>query len=124
MNILAYGTLREGDYNYARMQNYFGKDSIKKIGEIILPNYKMYNLGSYPCIVESDDENDKVVFDKLEVSDECFNAIRSMELGAGYTEKQINLQLDDYRLYIFTDISLDYSDIFYPRILSGDWFNK
>jgi gamma-glutamylcyclotransferase (GGCT)/AIG2-like uncharacterized protein YtfP len=118
----AYGTLRKNGYNYERMQNYFGDDCINKIDEIVLPNFKMYNLGFYPCITASTDDTDIVKFDVLEVNEECYKFINMMELGAGYTEISVNTeQHGDLLVYVVPE---KYVNKKTPQIMSGDWFNK
>lgn len=110
--LLVYGTLREGDYNFKRVQNLFGKDSIIKIDEKTLSGYAMFDLGAYPGLNKTDNEEHKVLFDVVEVTDEAFNFIQSMEIGAGYSP----LEVDDAILYIY---NINYAEN--KRIVSGDW---
>lgn len=122
IKILAYGTLRENDYNFKRMQSYFGNDCIKKVDELVLPYFKMYNLGFYPCITASKNSNDIVKFDVLEITKECHDFINRMEIGAGYTEISVNTeQHGDLLVYVVPE---KYIDKRTPVIESGDWFNK
>ena len=118
--ILGYGTLRSGDYNFERMQGYFGEESIKKIGEVTLPNFKMYDLGHYPTIIATVEPDNQVVFDILEVNHPCYNFIVQMERGAGYQEIQVNVDgYGDCYVYIYLK---DFINDKTPVIKSGDWF--
>lgn len=110
--LLVYGSLREGDYNFDRIKSYFGEDSIKKIGEKTLTGYSIFNLGSYPGLNKTNNEEHSVLFDIVEVKDNAYEFIQGMELGAGYTEEK----LDDYIFYVY-DHKFDEKD----RIISGDW---
>jgi|688.fasta_scaffold771024_2 gamma-glutamylcyclotransferase (GGCT)/AIG2-like uncharacterized protein YtfP len=110
--ILVYGSLREGDYNFERVKNLFGEDSIKKIGEKTLSGFAIFDLGHYPGLNETGNEDHKVLFDVLEVNEKAFNFIQRMELGAGYNEKMV----DDLTMYVY-NYTLDPN----TRVLSGDW---
>jgi gamma-glutamylcyclotransferase (GGCT)/AIG2-like uncharacterized protein YtfP len=114
VKILAYGTLREGDYNFDRMASAFGVDSIKKVGETELSGYKMHDLGFYPAIKEGT-ETDKIKCDILEVNEQTARAIDYMESGAGYKTVETDLG----KIYVFEGNLSNR-----PIITSGDWFNK
>ena len=120
MRILAYGTLREGDYNFTRMQDNFGLDAIKKVGEIVLPYFKMYDLKWYPTIIATSDEKDTVTFDVLDVTEECYRFINAMELGAGY--KEIAVETQEYGKCLVYVYLKHYLNERTPVIESGDWF--
>lgn len=113
--ILAYGTLREHDYNFERIKQTFGKTSIVKLEELRLPGFKMYNLGFYPAVRESENTEDYIHVDLLEVSDEAAEAINTMEFGAGYKIKDV----EGARLYIY-GYALPSSCL----IKSGNWFDR
>lgn len=115
--VLAYGTLREGDYNFERIQLAFGTDSIKKVGQTKVQNFKMHSLGPYPAIVQS--EGEEIVCDLLEVNEKAFNFIEAMEKGAGYDSVEVDVDGNKHTIYTHTsDLSR------YPVIKTGDWFNK
>lgn len=117
--ILVYGTLRQGDYNFDRIAHAFGSDSIKKVGEASIPNYKLFNLGFYPGINKSDNENDVIVCDVLEVNDQAKRFIDGMEFGAGYKIANVNLNGENHEIYEYKRELNENS-----RIKSGDWFKK
>lgn len=117
--ILVYGTLRQGDYNFERIANAFGSDSIKKVGEANVKNYKLFNLGFYPAVNKSDNEDDVIVCDVLEVSNDAKNFIDRMEFGAGYKLENVNLDGKDHAIYEYkSELSEGL------RIKSGNWFKK
>lgn len=113
--ILAYGSLREGDYNFQRILDTFGKGSIRKVEQLVLPKFKMYNLGFYPAVRESNNTEDNIHVDVLEVSDKAAEAIDTMELGAGYTIKEV----EGARLYVYGYQLPDNC-----QIKSGNWFDR
>lgn len=79
-----YGSLRPGMYNFQRF-TYHYENEIKHLKTITLPSFNLFDLPfGYPAIKKSENENDKVVFDILEVSENCYKDINRMEIGAGY----------------------------------------
>lgn len=117
MKILAYGTLRKHDYNFSRIKEQFGEDSIKYIEDIEIPGFKMVNLGFYPAVTSVEDQNSKIKCEVLEVSSEAAGFIDTMEWGAGYQRKEI----DGARIYT---MDLSPEEIQSMLIPSGDWKNK
>lgn len=82
--VLFYGSLRKGEYNYNYFLRIFGEDNFKYIKTKTIKGFKLYSLGAYPMVIQTNDINDKLVVDEFEVSDEAYSSINSMELGAGY----------------------------------------
>ena len=76
-NIFIYGSIRKGNYNHSR----FGFDKKTKfLGEDLLKGALIYNLGSYPCIVLTNNEKDVVYGELYEYLDEdCEKMIKRME---------------------------------------------
>lgn len=106
-----YGSLRKGEYNY----NFFLRDQ-KYIKTVTKKGFKLYSLGSYPCIVRTNNPDDKVVFDLFEVSDSVKKAIDRMEFQAGYHVDYIEEKNNQYEIYVFRD---GYSNT--HLIKHGDW---
>ncbi len=109
--IVAYGTLRVGEYNYERFSA-----GITKIVETdkTIKGFIMYDFGSYPVVRRSFSTGNPgfITVDILEVTDETFEDINAMETGAGYV-------LDVYKgCYIWIYPS---SVTGLPFIPSGDW---
>lgn len=111
MRILAYGTLRETQYNFDRIAKIFGKEAIQKLGETTVEGFKLLDLGSYPAAVRC--LKSEIRCDVLEVSEKAEKFIDAMELGAGYSVETINQQ----KIYVMNDQD-------FPKIESGDWLKK
>lgn len=108
--ILVYGSLRNGMYNNSRI---FGSNR-EPIETIVMEGYDLYSLGSYPAIKKGDN---KVVMELLEVSEEEYERIERMELGAGY----ITEYSEEYKAYFW--VYKDAYDFLKTKkpIESGDW---
>ncbi len=112
--IFVYGSLRKGHYNH----NYLNFNlRTKYLRTAKLKNARMYNLGSYPCVVLTNTPSDTVVGELYEFLDSEFEKlIRKMEQTAGYVEKTVRIDREDYIIYVFEEAPKD-ADI----IRSGDW---
>lgn len=91
--IAVYGSLREGEYNFNRFKDWF--PSIKVIGQERVSGFVLFSLGSYPGIRFTGNPEDSVVFDFLEVPDECYTQITLMEIGANYKVITLNTNMSD-----------------------------
>jgi gamma-glutamylcyclotransferase (GGCT)/AIG2-like uncharacterized protein YtfP len=114
--ICVYGSLRVGEYNYNYFKSRYGED-MKYIRTVMLEGYKLYSLGSYPGIKESQGVETLLV-DILEVSEDLYYSITEMELGAGYSCKQLNIDGIDTTLYVYEGPVSDKN-----LVESGDWSN-
>lgn len=96
----AYGTLRKGSYNYARFKDAFneGFNYVKTI-TVEVP-YKMYNLGSYPGLIQSDTPTE-IVFDIIECSSTAYNHVTRMEVGAGYKVETIMIENEELPIFVY-----------------------
>jgi len=112
MKILVYGSLREGEYNFDRIKDAYGKASIRKVGEKEVDGFQMHNLGFYPAIKKGEGT---IKCDILEVSEKAALFIDSMEVGAGY----IKTEVDGLPIY---EMNRNVSN--YPLVKSGDWTKK
>lgn len=113
-----YGTLRSGQYNYTR----FNLDELsKRITQVWLSGYKMHCLGSYPMVVKTGDEADKILVDCVVIEDKTTRyQIHYMELGAGYGVEIVNVDGVDYTLYTYPEEG-NYTSPYAPKIKNGDW---
>lgn len=115
--IAVYGSLRKGQYNY--------QDSLKYIGTTSIKGFDLYpvGFGSYPAIIPTNEDN-ILVIDVLECTDEDKNWIDRMEIGAGYYIKEVEVELDGQlypcHIYIYREEHQD-SLKRRPRVESGDW---
>ena len=120
---IVYGSLREGMYNAASFQRTYGT-GYNKIGEATLEGYKLFSLGTYPFVSESLATSDELKVDIYECSEECFDSIDRMELGAGYETRDINV-IDNEgvshegRIYVMTGMNEES----YTQVEDGDWVN-
>lgn len=110
---LFYGSLRSGQYNFNR----FGPGTQKYIKTVKIPGFKMYNLGYYPCVTESDNLQDEITAELHEVNEEAAKKIYFMEKGAGYLSKHIEIDGEKAVIYYYTSEHLNRNNI----IESGDW---
>lgn len=115
--VAVYGSLRPGDYNY------YG--SLEHVGQTKIKGYHLYPVGygAYPAIIPSDDDSELVV-DILAMDDNEKRGIDSMERGAGYDIKNIDIELDGKvypcHIYVYQERNWDYLKS-NPRVESGDW---
>lgn len=117
--ILAYGTLREGDYNFERVKSHFGETSIQKVRSVEISGFSMHNLGFFPGINRTNNTEDKILCDILEVSDKAASFIEAMELGAGYETQDVEVGDESFPIYIYRG---DLSNR--PKVETGDWFKQ
>lgn len=110
MKILVYGSLRPGCYNFDRFAaNY----KITDLGEVEVPGFELFSLGPYPGIKEG---NGVLTCNILEVSEECHEHIKAMELGANYTEEMVNIEGEELPIYVYQGhVSRD------NKVITGDW---
>jgi gamma-glutamylcyclotransferase (GGCT)/AIG2-like uncharacterized protein YtfP len=94
LRIFAYGTLREGFYNFSRFS------SLKKIDTTRIKGFKLYSTCyGYPGVKE--DSESSIVVDVLEANESDFNSINAMEKGAGYSIKEIEINGQKGVIYIY-----------------------
>jgi len=113
--MLVFGSLRKNSsrgYNYDR----FGEGSQKYIKDVELDGFEMYDLGAYPTIVEG---IGKIKTELHEVTDYAFTRIKSMEAGAGYSEKTITLNDETATIFYMPKEQLSHYNA--PKVESGDW---
>jgi len=122
-----YGTLRKGYYNYER----FGGDKVFKPhsihnNEYIVTGFKMYDNGSYPCVVYTGDKNDKITGEVYHIDDGLANRLYDMEIGAGYHQRTITIDDVDGKfdalMYVMYKEQVDNSR--WEYIKNGKYANK
>lgn len=117
MYVAVYGSLRTDSYNYERIQRIF-PGNFELLKTSMLPGFKMYDLGYYPAIIKTDNEEDLIYVEVMECNKEAFNFIEAMEYDAGYSKIKVNV--DGYDCYIFIMKENQVKNITY--IESGDYF--
>ena len=96
--IAVYGSLKAGKYNHPILRE------CKMLGTTKVKG-TLYRVGSYPAIIEEGDNlYDAEVY---EVPDNIYNAVRSMELGAGYKEVEINVGELGTAVVYYADTALE-----------------
>lgn len=108
---LFYGSLRKGEYNYERFVEIFGKENFVYKETKTIKGFELYSLGAYPVIIPN--PNSEIVVDEFELSQEAHKSVKTMELGAGYTETIIN----ESSIY-YMDQPPHYHK---GKVESGDW---
>lgn len=114
-----YGSLREGQYNHGMIKDY--AELISKTA--VIKGFALYSLGSYPCVIKSQ-ETDIVVGEIFKIpNDEIIKRIHQMEIYAGYKFiKTVGHDLDSKKnfnvfVYEYRNANLDSIN----KIDSGDW---
>lgn len=97
--IAVYGSLKSGHYNNPMIMS--GKLLFK---DTIMGT--MYSLGSYPAFVF--DGYDKHEVEVWEVSEQVYDRVVDMEIGAGYDIKSITLSGVQAEVFVASDSLLDY----------------
>lgn len=122
--ILAYGSLRKGDYNYDRFKEYFG-NKFNYIKTIELPGFDIYYLPyGYPGAKRN--PHGKITVDIIEVTEDCYREIEMMEIYADYTpltfETLLSLDNDDNLKYYEATLFLYNGGVTNENFIkSGDW---
>jgi len=135
-NILfVYGSLRKGEFNFKKIQETFGENSIIHLYPTRADYMTLYDLGDYPVMMKA--KGTYHTFGELVYcTDEVVEVIKQMELEAGYLYDTCNIWIENnnnpstkYRLIsvptyvagprLKDKIFLNPST--YPRITCGDW---
>lgn len=114
--MLFYGSLRPKHYNYARFFNADNHEIIKD--NIKVPGYKMYSLGSYPCVLKGTPE-DKIVCTAIKIKDKYTSRhIHMMEITANYNCHTVEIpELGLCNIYVYADKNIPERYL----IKSGNW---
>lgn len=112
--VLTYGSLRKDEYNFKRFIDNYPKE-IEWVETIKIQGYDLYSLykGSYSGIVEG---NGAIICDVLNVTSKVLSSITTMEKGAGYDIKEIEVEGKKYFIYLYKG-KINTC----PRVINGDW---
>lgn len=113
--IAVYGSLRKGEFNYDRFKSIFKNDFEYRSTRVVY-GWDLFDLGSYPGIKKSDNPNKMLMVDTMEVSEECFQAINAMELGAGYEAIEVEIGIHKAIIYQY-NYGVNLNNI----VESGNW---
>ena len=115
--VFIYGSLRRGHYNHDRFD--FGSKTVFH-GSEVLNGARLYDLGVYPCMVLTDRSEDKVVGEVYEFTDtKLERLIHNMEIGAGYVEVEVTVELGMVKTYVFETAPAEG-----VLVDSGDWNDR
>lgn len=86
--IAVYGSLKKGRYNNPMLtgSKFLGESKIKA---------DMYSLGSYPAITDGEDMHNVELY---EVDSSVYDRVHSMEIGAGYIEKDVEFEVEGSKI--------------------------
>jgi gamma-glutamylcyclotransferase (GGCT)/AIG2-like uncharacterized protein YtfP len=116
MLIAVYGSLRKGLYNHVLIEKstYVGKFDT-------LPEYNLYDLGSYPALTK--DGNTSIVVEVYRVNEKTLVDVDRLEgyrkdnLGScHYVREKIDTPFGEAYIYVFP-----HSVSGYVKVTSGDW---
>lgn len=109
-----YGSLRKGMYNFHAL-----KRGMEYLRTTEIPGFKLFSLGSYPCAVQTHDEADIMTVDLFTVTGEAERGIHSMELGAGYKYREVEIDGTMFGIYLFDSSRLP--SLKDRHVPGGDW---
>ena len=112
--IWVYGSLRKGEYN-----NYLLKNS-KYIGKGIVKGFKMYSLGSYPFVYQTNNKDDTIVVEGYKIDIEIYDLIEKMEKSSGYTKVDVAILINGVET-LGKIYKIDDPIRYYDKVVSGDW---
>lgn len=131
--LLAYGSLREGEFNYEYYRTVCGEESLVFIYNTEISHCKIYDFGMYPVAIGGNFK-DKVTVDLMYCSDEVFASIKAMEEHAGYrlcsssfnriVEENNHIRVLSAPYYIATRALIEivqHNEDKFPLIPGGDW---
>jgi len=114
-----YGSLRRGEYNYRmieKVSEFKGMTSIN--------GYKLISLGYYPCVVKSNNKEDKVIGEVFLINDiDAIKNIDYMELNSGYkrVKQKVVMGSGDEVEVLFYEFK---RPVLAPFVESGDWVKE
>lgn len=107
MQLLVYGTLKQGKPNHARFgmdkQKFLGKETVRGCS-LVQPAYSQFPY----CIQDSEGQ---VICELYEIDDSTLRLLDAVEKGAGY--KRVEVELDDGSK---ASIYVEASDNTYPKL--------
>ena len=124
VRLFVYGSLRRAEYNHARVNQWVPGEVLAHIADGYITDAALHNLGVYPALVAG---GGRVIGEVYDVPQHLFNYINSMEVGAGYEGRPVQVLIGDQKpdeegpsinalAYFYTGGVNPAS-----RIPSGDW---
>ena len=119
VDVLVYGSLRPGMYNFKAFKNMYTEIEEKEV--VNLPGYELYSLGSYPCVVKTADKSKIVKAQVISVPRNAYLEIKRMEIGAGYVELKVPIPNGKGKLAFFYVYLNKPSEGRSKVVKGGDW---
>ena len=95
-------------------------DNLTYIKTLEISGYKLYSLGSYPGIKNSNNKHNVITVDLFQINDsQTEKSIDLMEKGAGYSVSNISINNHNAKLYVYNG-AVEKENL----IKSGDWVNR
>lgn len=113
-NYAFYGSLRSGMYNHS-----FHREGMEYHKTVVIPGFKLFSLGAYPCAIFTGDGDDKLTVDLFTVTGSTEYNIYRMEIGAGYEYMEVPIDGKNFGIYVYPTSSL--SRLEGRNVPDGDW---
>lgn len=117
-----YGSIRKNQYNHREIEkvaDFKGMTAIK--------GFKLLSLGSYPCVIPSDNKDDKVIGEVYTIKDiEKIKSIDRLELNFGYkrAKQKVTIGSGDKVEVLFYEFK-NPDEVKNCRVVeSGDWVQE
>lgn len=117
-----YGSLRKGEYNYARMIH--ESKGVTYIETKIVQGFDLYSLGAFPAAFPSNNPQAPLTVDIFKIENKGIrNAIDGMEIGAGYRRCNIGTKKNPICMYVAAGRLMSFVDD-NDLVPSGDWLKR
>ncbi len=111
--LFVYGTLRRGDNNDERWEL---DRRARFLGQTTLRGARLFDLGSYPCLVLTTNPEHRVVGELFEIEQQVFEGIQAMEEEAQYVTVTVETEVGPATAFVFESVPPG------ARLIeSGDW---
>jgi gamma-glutamylcyclotransferase (GGCT)/AIG2-like uncharacterized protein YtfP len=106
-----YGSLRRGLENYGLFQSHLHYQF-----SCWITGFTLFSMGDFPFAVKTDNENDKILVEIFEITDEeTQKKIDELELGYDYYLETILIDKKPTKIYVMKN------NANYPAVIGGDW---
>ena len=115
IRVAVYGTLKAGKSNNDALRN------AELLGSCVVQgNYKMFDLGHYPCVVRDGEQHDKRIYVEVySVDEETLNTLDCIEGHPDYYEREkIVTPWKNAWMYF---LPTDYASAGYEPVTTGCW---
>lgn len=119
MKLFIYGSIKKGFFNHKR----FGFDKLPFLGEHKVKGYCLINLGAYPGMVPSPQDEDEVKGELYEIDDgsKDYAFLYKVEANAGYTTTAVDYVKEDKQKVPIVAFIYRGSIEDGPKVEGGNW---